>query len=208
MGPTVALDTGDELLMTNPSIVYRLGEPFAFNSQIVRFDSFDYCRKKLIAHIEPLDENKRIEGYKVGYYLPEWNTDFTDALGIQRDKPFILYFGGSWCPPCLEELPRWKGLAAACDKHGIGTASVAVLNEESKEIAGAYLARHEFPGLHIVEDIRSKGATLREYLQISSFPSYIFVDSSGEILLRVETRGDRDTKLPSFLSKYISEKRK
>jgi len=207
-GPNVTIDTGDELRLTTTEIAYRMSEPFIFGNQVIRFDSFDYIQKTLSVRLESLEGNERLEGYKVGYYLPNWNTGFTDALGIQRNQPTMLYFGGSWCPPCLEELPRWKRVAIVCDNNGIGTASVAVLYKETEEEAGAYLVRHEFPGLHLVEDMSSKDTTLRGYLQINSFPSYVFIDSSGKILLRVENRGDRDTLLPSFLSKYVSDKRK
>lgn len=208
MGPTIAIETGGELRLTATEIAYRTGEPFVFGNQVIRFDGFDYTQKILTAHTEPLEGNERLEGYKVGYYLSAWNTGFIDALGIQRDQPFMLYFGGSWCPPCLEELPRWKRIATVCEKYGVGTVSVAVLYKESPKEAKDYLTRHVFPEVHIIEDISSKDATLRELLAINSFPTYVFIDSTGKILMRVENRGDRDTVLPSFLSKYISAKQR
>lgn len=206
-GPAVALGTGGELRLSSPETTYRMGEPFVVHSQMVYFDHFNYGQRTLNAYIKPSDEAPRLEGYKVGYYLPKWNTDFTHTLGIPPDKPLMLYFGGSWCPPCLDELPRWKKIAAACSKNGISTASVAAMYQETTEEAVAYLTKHGFPGLHIVEALSSEDATLREYLQISSFPTYVFIDSTGEIRLRTQSRADVDTKLRLFLSSYISAKR-
>ncbi|MEZ4986058.1 MAG: TlpA disulfide reductase family protein [Saprospiraceae bacterium] len=118
----------------------------------------------------------------------------------------MLYFGGSWCPPCLEELPRWKRIAQVCSDNGIQTKSIAVQYKETEEEAIKYLQQNVFPGEHIVEGMTNSEVALHELLQISSFPTYIFIDTTGEIRLRVENRVARETKLPTFLSAYIYKK--
>jgi thiol-disulfide isomerase/thioredoxin len=48
------------------------------------------------------------------------------SLGSLRGKVVVLHFWGSWCPPCVEEVPMWLKLARKFEGKPVAFLAVAV----------------------------------------------------------------------------------
>lgn len=73
-----------------------------------------------------------------------------------EDRPVLLHFWATWCPPCVEELPLIAELAERCDG---GVRLFAVNVGEDWETIRLFLSEHEV-SLPTLRD--PKGRTWRE----------------------------------------------
>ena len=76
----------------------------------------------------------------------DWNLTFTDFLGNEKklssfnDKPLLVNFWATWCPPCVAELPSLQKLY---DKYKDDAYFVFISNE-SVEIVDRFMADNEY----------------------------------------------------------------
>lgn len=184
---------------------YEMDETFLLDSFVISFTDFSFTNKSIQVSMEKLDSEPILYGYKVGRRVKGWTESSIvwDSLGINRDMPLMIYFGASWCPPCLQELPRLKKIANICSTHGISVLSAAGRYKDSRSDALEYLSQNGFPGNYYTASLYDP-ISLNKVLNISSYPTYVFINSEGEILFRAESKGQRDKELNSFISSYIT----
>ena len=102
----------------------------------------------------------------------------SDLLG---DKPVVLNFWASTCPPCKEEMPDFQ---AAFEQYGQEIQFVMVnvgdaMQGESRERAEAFLAEtgYTFP---VYYDIDYQGILT---YGVTGFPHTYFIDGQGDLQL-------------------------
>lgn len=198
----VGADSSFSIMKTDGRL--EMGEDFIINGQVLKFSKFDYINKRVQLDFKSITDGV-IYGYKEGTTLAFWEdkTALWEELNLNAERPTLLYFGGSWCPPCLEELPRLKAISNLCMKKNIEVLSIAVESEDTAEQGRIYLDENDFPGGHLLE-VLGKENELHRQLNVFSYPTYIFVDSDGKILFRADTRGARDKHLHGFITDYLS----
>ncbi len=70
------------------------------------------------------------------------------ASVVSRCKLLILYFGGSWCPHCVNFLPKIVGMFQAMrEEFGDRVLVVYISNDRSERAFEQYIARMPFPAL-------------------------------------------------------------
>jgi thiol-disulfide isomerase/thioredoxin len=185
---------------------YEMEETFVLDSFVVSFTDFSFMDKSVQVNIEKLDSETILYGYKVGRRIKGWADSNTiwDSLGLRPDMPLMIYFGGSWCPPCLQELPRLKNIANVCSNYGISVLSAAALYKDSRNDALEYLNRNEYPGSYYISSLDNP-ISLNKNLNISSYPTYVFISGEGEVLFRAESKMQRDRELNFFFSQYVTQ---
>ena len=202
-GPTVRI-------LNEASIIgydrYEMNEKFVFDSLVVSFSDYNFIQSTITVQVEDFKPETVLHGYKVGRTVKDWGKENSiwDSLNIQPDQPLMLYFGASWCAPCLQELPRLQNIASVCSKYNVSIVSAAALHQDSREEALAYLSRNEFPGTFYVASLYDP-KSLNKALNISTYPTYVFISKEGEILFRAESKGERDRTLNSFFSQFITQ---
>lgn len=110
---------------------------------------------------------------------PEGNLlDLSDLIG---DKPVVLNFWASTCPPCKEEMPDFQ---AAFEQYGQEIHFVMVnvgdaMQGETREKAEAFLMEtgYSFP---VYYDIDYQGILI---YGVTGFPHTYFIDSQGNLQL-------------------------
>ena len=132
------------------------------------------------------------EGPAVDSQAPEFTLQGMDGktyqLGDFRgQKPVVVNFWASWCPPCEMEAPDLVYLYEKY-KDKIEIFAVNLTSQDTFEDARAFAQRHGFAFPVLLDQ---KGSVARDY-QVLSIPTSYFIDKDGIIrhkLIGITTRG-------------------
>ena len=130
------------------------------------------------------------EGLKAGQQAPELTVDLGNGSTYQltdldgkpitlrslRGKVVWLNFFASWCPPCQQETPILRGLAAEYRDRGLAVVGISVQETTVGDVK-AYAERYRL-GYTIGFD--GSGHVLREY-KVFALPTQLFLDVDGVI---------------------------
>jgi cytochrome c biogenesis protein CcmG/thiol:disulfide interchange protein DsbE len=130
------------------------------------------------------------EGLKAGQGAPELTVDLGDGstyqltdldgkpitLAALRGKVVWLNFFASWCPPCQQETPILRSLAAEYRDRGLAVVGISVQETTVGDVK-AYAERYRL-GYTIGFD--GSGHVLREY-KVFALPTQLFLDVDGVI---------------------------
>ena len=100
-----------------------------------------------------------------------------------NDKPIVLNFWASWCPPCKAELGDFEeAYKEYKDKINFVMVDLVGSNNETKEKALAHIEEmgYTFP---VYFDVRGEGSY---YYRLESIPRTYFINSDGYIEYKVE----------------------
>ncbi len=101
-------------------------------------------------------------------------------IRIEAERAVHLVFFATWCPPCLEELPRLGDLEERWRDRGYRLVLIAVPTRQSRERV-AQLVEHRRPPGRVVFD--ADGA-VSAACEITDLPTHLVVDGSGRIVHR------------------------
>ncbi len=99
---------------------------------------------------------------------------------IREKDVTVINFWGTFCPPCLAEMPDLAAYAKALpDNVQLITVCLDVANEETANSARAILDSAGFEGVTLIPGDDPDFLSLCQSVQ--AFPTTIFVDSKGNI---------------------------
>ncbi|WP_082318116.1 TlpA family protein disulfide reductase [Hymenobacter sp. DG25A] len=107
------------------------------------------------------------------------NTGKTVSLHDLRGKVVYLDFWGTWCPPCLQEMPASLRLRQQFAGRDVVFVYISVGDKEDKW--QRVLADKQLTGPGSVH-LRSTGSTDAENYQVFSFPAYYIIGRDGRLL--------------------------
>lgn len=122
----------------------------------------------------------------------------SDVLA-SSDKYILLDFWGSWCPPCIDELPALKKIVTQYDEQ---LQVIGIAMDEKESLASA-VREYEisWPQIHQASMV---DPIIKKY-HVYGFPSYFLIDSEGTIIhLGQELRGEQ---LPATLEVVLGGNR-
>ena len=96
-----------------------------------------------------------------------------------KGKALLLDFWGTWCAPCLSELPYSKKLDQETKDLPLEYIYLCTSNNSSIEKWKNKIAELGIPGTHIFVDERIENELMGMF-QASGFPSYRFIDKNGK----------------------------
>jgi peroxiredoxin len=105
-------------------------------------------------------------------------------LSDYRGKVVVLVFWGSWCSPCIAQVPHERDLAARL--KGQPFALLGVDCEDSRETARGVMARERMTWPNWFDGPQGEGPIARRY-HIRAYPSVFLIDAKGVIRARVGT---------------------
>lgn len=131
-------------------------------------------------------EGELITGSDTGEVVLEpWSS--SQALG----EVLVINVWGSWCPPCVAEVPDLKAAHAHFEETGDPVQFIGVNDRDSTSAALAFEERHEMPYPSLADD---GGKTLLQLQGMANpRPSTLILDREGRLAARVAGQVDDAT---------------
>ncbi len=96
------------------------------------------------------------------------------SLASYRGKVVLLNFWGTWCKPCLKELPEFDRLYRRYRKHGMVLIAIATDTEPEKVVEFAERSK-------LAAKLALGGEPLAEQYESTNFPFSLVIDAKGQI---------------------------
>lgn len=130
--------------------------------------------------VEQLAANERTRTIELeGETLEGESWSSVDALG----EVLVINVWGSWCPPCVAEVPDLKAAYAHFEQSGDPVQFIGVNDRDSVSAALAFEQRYEMPYTSLVDD---GGETLLQLQGMANpRPSTLILDREGRLAARV-----------------------
>jgi thiol-disulfide isomerase/thioredoxin len=190
----------ESLWAHDEEIVRRAGDTF------VSFESVDLEKRTFTMRERAKDEYKLIE-VVVGQPLPDFEfTDFDGKpgrLSDYRGKYVLLDFWGSWCKPCVAELPELKAAHARLSGKGFEILGMDFENDDTADKVRPLLEAKGVTWRNATpESIKD---LVEKRFRTTVFPSFILVDPDGFV---VETRSSelRGKKLVPTVERLMKQR--
>jgi thiol-disulfide isomerase/thioredoxin len=127
----------------------------------------------------------------------------------------IVYidFWGTWCYPCIQEIPDALELQKKYQDQPVVFLYVALEYQEEEiahwkkfiagkdEMFGNYLNHQPFPGVHLVADKQFRNPEIAAY-KINFAPTHVLIDQYGKI---VSARADRSASIAEKIDELLLE---
>ncbi|MBE6547421.1 MAG: 4Fe-4S binding protein [Ruminococcaceae bacterium] len=126
-------------------------------------------------------------GYKVGMLCPEMSLDTYKGSSFNisqtKGKVTVINFWGTWCTPCVQELPHFNDIA---NEYSDSVAVIAIHSALDSDTGGDYISEN-FPGTKMIiprdtqndDYFKSLGGTV-------AYPMTLVLDADGIVVFRTE----------------------
>jgi peroxiredoxin len=137
-------------------------------------------RAPLPKPIHTLSGPKCQQSFSVGtkvkpFRLPSVEGEKTISPTGYRNRVVLLNFWGTWCKPCLEELPEFDRLYRKYRAHGLTL--VAVATDEEPKLVQEFIDKHKLRARVALAGEEAAGVYNRP-----NFPFSFVIDGSGKIV--------------------------
>jgi thiol-disulfide isomerase/thioredoxin len=168
---------GKSTFINNEDVVFHVGDRY------VSIASADFAARTFVLKEHPA-EDYRIIDYKPGALLPDFS--FVDMEGKTRKlsdfrgQHVLLDFWGTWCGPCIRDLPELQALRKEVRDRGFEIIGMDLEHDKSDADVRAFLTERG------VDWPNTSPASVKELIQsrfrIMGFPTMILVDPEGRVL--------------------------
>jgi thiol-disulfide isomerase/thioredoxin len=159
----------------NETVIFRVGERYLSTK------SLDAEKGTFVLREHPASDYKRIE-LRIGAELPDFTfTDFagkTRKLSEFRGKYLLLDFWGTWCGPCVYEIPNLKKVYEKYQSRGFEI--LGMDQDEDLDKVKQFLA--EKGAAWTQATTASIKELIEQRFRITAFPTTILLDPKGQIL--------------------------
>jgi len=160
----------------------------------------EHTATKSISNTYNLDGLKKIV---VGKIIPDFELANLDneneiiSMQSLRGKFVLIHIWGTWCAPCIENLPN---LVEAFERLSYRNFTIYSIAMDSKNNVVKFGASKKMPWLHSVTSTRGWNNETMQLLEITGVPTKILISPEGEILWISKWAGANFTeKIEEFL---------
>jgi len=120
-------------------------------------------------------------------------------LSKLRGHIVVLDFWGSWCPPCVAQVPSMRRLTEKYKRDGVIVLNINVLDEPA--VVRKFIADHGQFGSEVL--LTASDETVVKAFGIEQFPSALIVDRRGRVVTRLSGGGADDIpRIDTYLSRH------
>lgn len=121
---------------------------------------------------------------KEGDRAPEFSLPALDrrpvSLADSRGKVVLVHFWATWCPPCVEEMPKLEALSRALSGGGFEILAVSV-DEGGAPAVGAFMKKQGLSFTALLDPERAVSGRYGTF----KFPETYVVDRNGTVRYKV-----------------------
>jgi thiol-disulfide isomerase/thioredoxin len=130
----------------------------------------------------------------LGETLPEFNVEFVGEKPELKNRPLILEFWATWCPPCRQSIPH---LNEVYDKYRSQGLEIIGVTDEDAATLGSFVKDNPIK-YHPALD---QGGKLAKHFGIRGIPHAMLVDKSGKIVWEGSPLTMKDADVEALLKK-------
>ncbi len=183
---------------------YLTNDYFSVGNKIYRIGGLDKHRKHLLLYPAAATTTK---GFVPPLRaLPFSGTDLVTGKKIDltqyRGRYLLIDYWGSWCAPCLANIPKLKAAAEFLRDKKVSVLGIAVDKVQSMGKLKQIIADSVLTWPHIFQDMDdlSKAPIAIRY-RIHTFPTYLLIGPDGRLLMR-EIREEGLDKIFNWLERH------
>lgn len=170
---------------------------------------YDYINNKIIEIAKKIPDGKRnsiIEGYYKYHLENEKSKEFTSEiigkplidfnftsvggdnkkLSDFKGKAVLLDFWGTWCGPCVGEIPNLVKVYQKYKENGFEIISISsdlMMNSKTEEEFKKFIEEKNMAWIHVLDD---KKRAIHDLYHITHWPTLFLIDKNG-IVVKNET---------------------
>lgn len=186
---------------------YQIKDTIQIANDNFLIDTLMFAPNKLV--LKPIEIEDKEFGYKVGsklnkYFVDDLKGNNVSLKKLANKKLLLLDFWGTWCAPCIELTPDLKEISK---KYKSKLNIVSLAYQEDVEPVKEYVSKNNmdwFNGIIVKGSPKTfyeKRKIIRE-LRVKTFPTFILVDESFNIIFRNSGGGENFEKLVEVIDKY------
>lgn len=107
--------------------------------------------------------------------LKAFNGDIV-SMQMFKENYILLDFWGSWCKPCIANIPHLNNLIRDLKNYPFKVISISM--DTDTGIWKSAVKRHNYPGFNVIDD----NGILATYFNVLSAPQYILIDKTGRVI--------------------------
>lgn len=163
-----AADAHDE------TVIFHVGDAYVSTKRV------DVQKREIVMRAHSASDYKRVE-MRVGSEMPDFAfTDFNGKkrkLSEFRGKYVLIDFWGTWCGPCLRELPYLKAAYARFNSRNFEI--LGMNDDEDTSAVKSWLKKN---GLPWTQATQASITDFRRSLRVHIFPTTILISPEGKII--------------------------
>lgn len=201
----VGMDLDRDGILANPpspemAVAKNEAPIFAVGARFLSIERINPEKREVVLRSHPRSDYQRIP-VVIGSRLPDF--EFRDFDGrIHRLSNFskklvLLDFWGTWCGPCISQLPYLKSLSARYRHRGLEM--IGINSRDTFAAAKPFIEKHQIDWIQATTE--STAELVEKQLRIEVFPTLLLLDSSRRIVLI--SKGGDDEELSQLLDRML-----
>jgi thiol-disulfide isomerase/thioredoxin len=191
------LSRGEVEMSENGRVIFRLGDLYLSTGSV------DLASGRIVLRTHPASDYQRFD-LASGARLPDFAFTGVDGkprhLSELRGKVVLLDFWGTWCGPCVGDLPKLRSIREAYRDRGFEILGLPF--EDDLETLRKFLAENDLPWVHATAE--SVADLVKSRFRVWSFPTKILLDREGRVV-SVGDPGQLPLKTEEDLRKAVEE---
>lgn len=189
---TIEPESSETDMAFNERLIFRAGDLY------LSTESLDSKTGEIVLRAHPASEHVRFD-LSPGSRIPDFA--FTDLAGKSRNfselrgKVVLLDFWGTWCIPCVQELPKLQEAYEAFQGRGFEILSLDY-NDDLEKLQ-KFVAERKLPWMHAQAE--SVKELIDKRFRVFSFPTLILLDQEGKVVVPRLEAEDLKKKLEEIL---------